>query len=200
MLERLRSFVVVADENVREGFVVAQDDVEARLQALDEVGFEQKRLGLAGRDDELHRAGERDHARDALGVAAQLGVGGDARLQVARLADVKQFRAFAEHAVDARPGRQAGDLVANHIHAQQSHAGRRCALQGGGVSAGFGGVAGGFGVVRREHRPKVGEAGGRFKCRARPLARREELAAYRDIHLPGIQGRREWRRSSLPTN
>ena len=41
MLEGLRRLVVFADEDVREALVVAQDDVEARLQLLDQVGFEQ---------------------------------------------------------------------------------------------------------------------------------------------------------------
>ena len=41
MFQRLRRFVVLADQNVRKALVVAQDDVEAWFQLLDQVRFEQ---------------------------------------------------------------------------------------------------------------------------------------------------------------
>src|SRR6185436_14902868 len=41
VLERLWRLVIFADQDVRKGFVIAQNDVEARLEALDEVSLEQ---------------------------------------------------------------------------------------------------------------------------------------------------------------
>src|SRR5690606_3880449 len=79
MLQRLRCFMVGADEDVRERLVVAEDDIEAWLQLLDKVGFEEQRLGFARRHHELHRAGERDHPRDALRVPAKLAIAADTR-------------------------------------------------------------------------------------------------------------------------
>ncbi|MMZ69397.1 hypothetical protein D1872_322350 [compost metagenome] len=46
MLPHLGRAVVAPDHQLGEGLVVAQQDVEARLQLLDEVGFEQQGLGL----------------------------------------------------------------------------------------------------------------------------------------------------------
>lgn len=46
MLSDLGGAVVAADHQFGEGLVVAQHDVEARLQLLDEVGFQQQGLGL----------------------------------------------------------------------------------------------------------------------------------------------------------
>ena len=79
MLQRLRRLMVFANENVREGFVITQDDVEAWLQLLDQVRFQQQRLCLTRRDDELHRPRQRDHPRDALCLPADLGITRDAR-------------------------------------------------------------------------------------------------------------------------
>ena len=92
---------VARDEDVGERLVVAHQHVEARAEALDEVGFEQQRLGLGADRDELHRRGRRDHARDAVGVAAEARVVRHARLEVARLADVDDV-ALAHRACDRR--------------------------------------------------------------------------------------------------
>ena len=59
MLGDLRERMVLGQHQPRIGFVVAQHDVEARLQALDEVGLEQQRLGLGMGGDDLHRDGLR---------------------------------------------------------------------------------------------------------------------------------------------
>ena len=97
----LRRLVVPADQDVREGLVVAQKHVEARLQRFDEARLEQQRLGLAFGDDEFHTPGLRDHPGDALGMAAEPDITGDPRLQVAGLADIQDLVGISEHAVDA---------------------------------------------------------------------------------------------------
>jgi hypothetical protein len=89
MLTHLGGAVVAADHQLGEGLVVAQQDVEARLQLLDEVGFQQQGLGLGRGDDQLHRPGLGHHQADALGVETALGVLDDALLQRLGLADIK---------------------------------------------------------------------------------------------------------------
>ena len=63
MLQDLREGMVAGDEDEGEGLVVAQHDVVAGLQPLDEVGLEQQRLGLGRRGDEFHARRVGDHAR-----------------------------------------------------------------------------------------------------------------------------------------
>jgi hypothetical protein len=46
VLEDLGELVVAGDQDGRERLVVAQQDIVARLQALDQVGLVQQRLGL----------------------------------------------------------------------------------------------------------------------------------------------------------
>ena len=50
VLGELRPFGVAADDDVGERLVVAQQHVEARPEALDQVVLEQQRLGLAAGD------------------------------------------------------------------------------------------------------------------------------------------------------
>ena len=90
------------EQDVGERLVVPHQHVEARPQALDQVGFEQQRLDLGAGDDELHRRGLAHHPADAVGVEAALRVVGDALLQAARLADIEHVAGRVHHAVDAR--------------------------------------------------------------------------------------------------
>ena len=46
MLGNLGKGVVFGNDQPRVGFVIPEHDVEARPEALDEIGFEQQRLGL----------------------------------------------------------------------------------------------------------------------------------------------------------
>ena len=55
MLEHARKGMVAGDEDAGKRLVVAQQDVVARPQPLDQVGLEQQRLGLGMGGDELHR-------------------------------------------------------------------------------------------------------------------------------------------------
>ena len=66
MLQKLRKGVVLAQQDVGKAFVVAERNVVARLQPLDQVGFQQQRLGLRRRRHEQHLGRLVDHARDAL--------------------------------------------------------------------------------------------------------------------------------------
>ena len=88
MLHDLRRRVIAGNEDVGERFVVAHQHVEARSEALDQIGFEEQRLGLGADGDELHRHGGCDHPGDAVGVALQARVVRHARLQRPGLADV----------------------------------------------------------------------------------------------------------------
>ena len=86
--------------------VVAEGDVEARLQPLDEIEFEQQRFGFGRRGHEQHLRRLGDHARDAVVVAAGFGVGADALLQALGLADIEHVALGTQHAIDARRIRQ----------------------------------------------------------------------------------------------
>ncbi len=94
MLRDLRERVVLGQHQPRVALVVAQDDVEARLQALDQVGLEQQRLGLGMGGDDLHRRRLGDHPPQPLRQARGLGVGRDPLLQRPRLADVERLAAW----------------------------------------------------------------------------------------------------------
>ena len=115
MLQRLRSLMVLADQDMRKRFVIPQDNVEARLQLLDQVRFQKQGFRFARRDHEFHRPRQRDHPRDPLGLPADLRVVGNPRLEVPRLADIQQLARLAEHAIDARLARQPRDMIPDHI-------------------------------------------------------------------------------------
>jgi len=101
--------MVGGNENVGKRLVVAQQHVEAGTQPLDQIGFEQQRLGLGGGRDEFERGGRRDHALDTRVVAARPGIGDDAFADVLGLADVEDVAVGIDHAVDAgRRRRQLG--------------------------------------------------------------------------------------------
>ena len=152
MLEDLRHLVVAGDEDIGEGLVVAQLHIVARAQLLDEVGFEQQGRRLAFRHHEFHGAGGGDHPRDAVGVAHEAGVAGDALLEVARLAHIEHLAILAEHAVDARRVGQPGDVIRDQVRADE-----------GGVS----------GWRRRgvAHDPEYACAGGKLNLAARSISR-----------------------------
>ena len=59
MLQDLRRPVIAGDQDVGKRLVVAQQHVEARPQLLDQIGFEQQRLGLGGGRDDLDRSPSR---------------------------------------------------------------------------------------------------------------------------------------------
>jgi hypothetical protein len=69
MLLDLRIGVFGRDQDVREALVVAQQDVVARLQLLDQVLFKKQRLQFRPRGQEHHRGGLEDHPGDTTGMA-----------------------------------------------------------------------------------------------------------------------------------
>ena len=91
MLDEPRGWVCGANQDIGEALVVAQRDVVARLELLDEISLEEQRLGVRCGGDEHHRAGLRDHARDAARLALGRHIGGDALLDRARLADIEHL-------------------------------------------------------------------------------------------------------------
>ncbi len=117
MLGELGRFVLGGDEDVGEALVVAQQDVEARLQPLDEVGLEQQRFGFGLGAHELHGARRRDHPLQADVEAFGARVVGDARLEAAGLAHIHDLAGLIDHAIDAGRGRQGLDEGADDLGA-----------------------------------------------------------------------------------
>ena len=134
MLGQLREIVVAGEVDVGKRLVVAKQHVVARHQALDEVAFEQQRLDFGMGDDDLERVGLRDHAPQAVRQRGGVGVVGDARLEIARLADIERIALGVEHAIDAGAGRQRAQRRADHAcAARQLAAGRGVAFVYGGL-------------------------------------------------------------------
>ena len=73
MFQKLGKGVILAQQDIGKAFVVAVGDIVARLELLDQIGFQQQRFGLRRRGDEEHLGGFRDHAGDAVIVAAAAG-------------------------------------------------------------------------------------------------------------------------------
>ena len=107
-----REVVAERDLDVRVALVVLQPDVEPRAIALDEVGFEEERLGDGVGQRELDVGDAVDDAPDPVDLAARrllLPVGADAAAQALRLADVHDVAASVLHQVDAGPVGKLGE-------------------------------------------------------------------------------------------
>src|SRR6266404_4384194 len=108
MLEDMRRPMIARDQDIGKRLVVAQLHVEARTQLLDQVGFEQQRLGFGRSGYDLDRHGGRDHAHDARRLRrGDPGVRRKPLADVFRLADIEHVARRIEHAVD--PGRGRGE-------------------------------------------------------------------------------------------
>ena len=140
MLGYLCPVVVSAQQDVGERLVVAQDDVERRPQALDQVGFQQQRLDLGMGGHEHHRAGQRHHLGQPRGQPGGLGIAGDPLFDVARLAHIQHLAAPVDHAVDAGRGRGRLQRVADDLEttAQPVMVGRGGQVAGPGRGVGRG--------------------------------------------------------------
>jgi hypothetical protein len=101
--------LVPRDQDVAVALVVAEEDVVAGREALDEVVLEQQRLRLGARDRGLGAGDLGDHHRRARAREVPLEVRGDALLQVSRLADVDHLAGGVPEAVDARKRGERGD-------------------------------------------------------------------------------------------
>src|SRR6185437_12041423 len=95
--------------DVRVALVVAQHDVVARLQRLDQLRFQQQRLAFGARDGDVAAGDLRDHRRDARFQPGLQEIAAHALLQVAGLAHVQEFAGRVEIAVDAGRGGQGAD-------------------------------------------------------------------------------------------
>ncbi len=106
MLLDAREGVILAQQDEGEAFVVAQQDVVGRPEALDQLRFEQQRLGLGLVVTIVIDRVCADHALQPLRQPGDLRVVGDAVPQRPRLADVEHVAARILHPVDAGPDRQ----------------------------------------------------------------------------------------------
>jgi hypothetical protein len=97
--------MIAGDQDIGKGLVVAQQHIEVRPEALDEVGFEQQRFGLGRRRNEFHRGGRRDHAHGAV-FEAGARIGQHALVDVLGLADIENAALAIEHAIDAGAARR----------------------------------------------------------------------------------------------
>ena len=118
----LRVVVIGGDKDIGKAFVVAQQHVELGLELLDQVLFEQQRLGLGLGRQEHHRGGIRDHPRNARRMPRGPRVGRHPRPQVPRLADVKHAAFRIEHPIDARRGIERLQIGLNHLAALRRRA------------------------------------------------------------------------------
>ena len=105
MLHDLRRCVIASDEDVGERLVVPHEHVEAGAQPLDQIRFEQQRLGLGCCGDEFERGRRRDHSFDAGIVTGRSAIGDHTLLDVLGLADIEDLARGIEHAVHAGGGR-----------------------------------------------------------------------------------------------
>ena len=117
VLGELRPVGIAADDDIGKRLVVAQQHVEARPEALDQVVLEQQRLGLAVGDREFHGRGRRDHAHQPGRQPGRLRVGGDAAAQRLRLADVEDLAVGRDHAIDPGLARQGAHELGDGPHA-----------------------------------------------------------------------------------
>jgi hypothetical protein len=93
---------------VRIALVVAEQDVEARDQRLDQVVLEQQRFGLAAHHRGLQPRDAGHHHADARAFVVLVEVARDALLQVARLANVQHLVGRVEEPVHTGQRRQGG--------------------------------------------------------------------------------------------
>ncbi len=151
-LGQLRKIVIGGQVDERERFVVAQQDVVARHQPLDQIALEQQRLGLGGGDDDFERGGLGHHPPQPVRQPGRMGIVLHPALQIARLADVERIALAVEHAVDAGAGRHVAQRRPQYRDARRSAAcRRRCPRIG---------AAGSPGAARRQQiaRQRLGAA------------------------------------------
>ena len=98
------------DLEVRVALVVAEQDVELGVQRLDQVVFQQQRLGLGAHHRGLHAHDLADHVADARAAMVLLEVAGHPALEVERLAHVQERALGVEIAIDAGQRGQRGHL------------------------------------------------------------------------------------------
>jgi len=96
---------------VRIAFVVPKQNVEPGVQRLDQVIFQQQRLGFRAHHRGLHSRNFGHHVADAGATMVFLKIAGHPLFQVARLADIQDTAITVKVAVDAGQRRQCGDFT-----------------------------------------------------------------------------------------
>ena len=82
---------VLGQHQPRIRFVIPEHDIEARFQALDEIGLEQQGLGFGVGRDDLDRNGLAHHPPQPFRQSPAIGVGRDPFAQAAGLADLQSI-------------------------------------------------------------------------------------------------------------
>ncbi len=116
MLLHSRELVILTQQDEREAFVVPQQHVVGRPEALDQLRLQQQRLRLRPGSDDGHRPRLRDHPLQPLRQPRHLRIVGYTCLQRSRLADVEDVALGVLHPVHARPRRQGLQDVADRRH------------------------------------------------------------------------------------
>ncbi len=116
--------MIHGDQNIGEGFVVAHQHVEARLQLLDEIRFQKQRVGFGLDRDEHHRRRRRDHPRDAVHMTREARIARDPLADVFRLADVEHLAVFGDHAIDAGTVGRVAPMLLDDVDAALDAFGR----------------------------------------------------------------------------
>ena len=88
MFIKLGDLMFFCQQNIRKTFIVAQQHIIARLHLLNQIGFQQQRIGLGFGADKFHIAGRVNHARDAIIMPGRAGIGPHTHFQIFRLADI----------------------------------------------------------------------------------------------------------------
>ena len=101
MLLNTGEFMVCAQQDEGEAFIIAQKDVVRRAIALDQLRFEQQRLCLAIGRDNGHAARLRDHTPQTIGQPIHLRIIGHAVLERFSLANIEHIAPGIIHAIDA---------------------------------------------------------------------------------------------------
>ena len=104
-----RKFVLRVQMHEGKTLVVPKHDVEARAVLLDEIELEQQGFRIRIRDRDFHARGLRDQRLHFGMYVARLEIRAHAAFQIACLADIEDLALCIQHAIYARPGRQAVD-------------------------------------------------------------------------------------------
>ena len=88
MFDQLRHGMVIGQQNVGKALVVAQQNIVARTQFLNQIGFQQQCVGFGFGANKLHIARCFDHAQNTVIVSRRARIGPHARFQIFRLADI----------------------------------------------------------------------------------------------------------------
>ena len=92
--------VVGHDLQIRIALVVPKQDVEPRVQCLDQVVFQEQGFCLTAHHRGFHADDARDHVANARAAMVPVEIAGDAALQITRLAHIKQVILRIEIAID----------------------------------------------------------------------------------------------------